>query len=1334
MNHKIFEGSFYQSLGSSYKSFYNQNEITLLVDELYTIYDECKFKEFDAKIISPSLQDQLHRTDVYQVIIVCNSMPFFTSKLRNTFYFHEIDVNRNIHFHPEKGKEIYYIELNEKYKNFIEKLDIDLETNYKKIITLTQDYLDFTKHPEATWLNVWKKEHNDLLNWILHEGYIWEGAYFTFQENQEGESFGNHSKESFYWNWFTSLPESAEPVFHVKGSNEVAFLGEGDLFYFALIHKKNRLLLIGSLSQKANHAGIGDIPILQSYFKQFIQEKNIEPFSGLGRTLRMMFNYIPTELLFILPKNNYTDLYKSFIERSFKYSLGSEGFTLNHRMALFVIFIPEKNWSEESSLKARKFISSLVPNSVVKHYSILRGSILQEFLLVEAENINAISIVDVSFRLEIIYRTWEEELEFLWKDRNQNPVPLLDFRKDYRAVHSPLVAVQDIEAIPHIQNNVFITIAEHDPNTTAIYALTPDKQFSLFQWVNAISSFNLSAISQRVYRFYCKEKRYAKSEFFFEKLENKDNLYERLSLALYYTMIGKLPSDKLSSILPITNLDVNGILFLKAMRDYCLQTRPSFNKLEFAEVLLLYPEFCSALWKYFYRKFHDGSIEGEIELKALADKATTLKEDEVLNSMRTATLAIVRTNFFGLGSKETNRLQGIERETVSFKIDSSIPISLPKPRPFREIFVYSSNFQGVHLRGGAVARGGLRFSDRPSDYRTEVLSLLKTQMVKNSLIVPVGSKGCFVTTKNLYATKETTLQEAYIGFVSSLVSLTDNRFKGEIVPFMEQSCPYSYDELDPYLVVAADKGTANMSDTANAISQQYQFWLNDAFASGGSRGYSHKEYGITAKGAWVTADRLLRNCTIDFRNETITVVGIGDMGGDVFGNGLLESQHFKLIAAFNHKHIFLDPNPEPFQSYEERKRLFHSKDSGWNFYDKSLLSKGGGVYNKTDKLIPISIEVQKALGIESESLSGTDLIRAILKAPVDLLYNGGIGTYIKSEKETHTDVGDPINNDLRINAIDLRTKVVSEGGNLGFTQAGRIEFDHNGGLLFTDALDNSGGVDLSDHEVNLKLLFSSLLDSQKISSLDERDLLLKKVAPDVNQKVLRNNALQSLAVNVDRYESEVYGWESIQKSVDYLVAKKILVPSTEGIPATPQEWDEWKEKSVALPRPALCVLLGYVKMELYTECLKEKLFTPTSFQSIYFDYFPSLLQEKFSDALYSHPLSIEILTTVVVNFYVNLLGISSIVVLSNQSKNKFEKFLQVISVLSQEGYYDLLNEVALLRDKKYEKDIISSVSSLRTHIRNKYLLTEKENQIFHNSVFSLFSEKGKSILQQIEKR
>jgi len=254
------------------------------------------------------------------------------------------------------------------------------------------------------------------------------------------------------------------------------------------------------------------------------------------------------------------------------------------------------------------------------------------------------------------------------------------------------------------------------------------------------------------------------------------------------------------------------------------------------------------------------------------------------------------------------------------------------------------------------------------------------------------------------------------------------------------------------------------------------------------------------------------------------------------------------------------------------------------------------------------------------------------------------------------------------------------------------------------------------------------------SSLDERDLLLKKIAPDVNQKVLRNNALQSLAVNVDRYESEVYGWESIQKSVDYLVAKKILVPSTEGIPATPQEWDEWKEKSVALPRPALCVLLGYVKMELYTECLKEKLFTPTSFQSIYFDYFPSLLQEKFSDALYSHPLSIEILTTVVVNFYVNLLGISSIVVLSNQSKNKFEKFLQVISVLSQEGYYDLLNEVALLRDKKYEKDIISSVSSLRTHIRNKYLLTEKENQIFHNSVFSLFSEKGKSILQQIEKR
>ncbi|MCC6594349.1 MAG: NAD-glutamate dehydrogenase, partial [Xanthomonadales bacterium] len=569
---------------------------------------------------------------------------------------------------------------------------------------------------------------------------------------------------------------------------------------------------------------------------------------------------------------------------------------------------------------------------------------------------------------------------------------------------------------------------------------------------------------------------------------------------------------------------------------------------------------------------------------------------------------------------------------------SSRAPGLPKPVPFREIFVYSPRVEGVHLRMGTVARGGLRWSDRREDFRTEVLGLMKAQQVKNTVIVPVGAKGGFyVKQPPVGGDRDAVLAEGvacYRTFIRGLLDITDNIVDGAVQP---PESVVRHDPDDPYLVVAADKGTATFSDIANALSQEYGFWLDDAFASGGSKGYDHKKMGITAKGGWESVKRHFRAIGKDCQREDFSCVGIGDMSGDVFGNGMLLSRHIRLFAAFDHRHIFFDPTPDSARSFLERERLFALPRSSWADYDASLISEGGGVYPRSAKFIPITPQVREALGIDEDvnQLTPAEAMRAILRAPVELLWNGGIGVYVKSTGESHDECGDRANNPLRVNGRELRCRIVGEGGNLGLTQRGRIEYAQAGGLLNTDFIDNSAGVDTSDHEVNIKILLNAAIEQGQLT-LEQRDRLLVEMTDEVERLVLFDNFRQNLAISLMQALS-IPRLGSKQHFVRTLEQQGLLDRALEYLP-TDGEFEERKVKGQGLSRPELAILLSYSKIVLYKQLLDSDVPEDAYLSKELQIYFPTPLRERFAGTMEKHRLRREIIATQVTNSIVNRMG------------------------------------------------------------------------------------------------
>ncbi|MDZ7706223.1 MAG: NAD-glutamate dehydrogenase [Trueperaceae bacterium] len=707
----------------------------------------------------------------------------------------------------------------------------------------------------------------------------------------------------------------------------------------------------------------------------------------------------------------------------------------------------------------------------------------------------------------------------------------------------------------------------------------------------------------------------------------------RLIEALRDLLAGEAENDRLNGLVLYGNLSIRDVALLRAYQMYYAQLSAVTSRRFINDTLLRHPHIAALLYRSFRARFEPGLTDREESFEQLKsdfldslNDVASLPEDRTLRELFGLVEATVRTNFFR------------DKRFISYKVDSAKVASMPEPRPMFDIIVASPDVEAIHLRGGKVARGGIRWSDRPDDFRTEVLGLMKTQMTKNAVIVPVGSKGGFIV-KNAPAGRDALkdyVRAQYQTFMRGMLELTDNMVGGEVAPPDDL---VSYDEPDPYLVVAADKGTATFSDLANETAAEYDFWLGDAFASGGSYGYDHKEEGITARGAWECVERHFRELGRDVHNEPVSVVGIGDMSGDVFGNGMVHTDTLEVIAAFNHLHIFLDPNPDPAASYQERKRLFELPRSSWEDYDTSLISEGGGVYSRYAKSITLTPQVRDALGTDAEALSGQALIQAILKAPVDLLWNGGIGTYVKSSHERHAEVGDSSNDTVRIDADDLRAKVVGEGGNLGFTQLARIEFARAGGKINTDAIDNSGGVDMSDREVNIKILLQPLVRSGEFSFV-QRNRLLEEMTDDVSNLVLGDNYRQSLSLSLAerRSQDDLGLFEALQLE---LTEQGGLNPQVEFLPGA-KAFEERHRAGEALTRPELAILLAYSKMVAYGRLLDTDLPDEPFFQHYLFDYFPQALRDRVPEAIREHSLRREITATQFTNTVTDLMGLTFI--------------------------------------------------------------------------------------------
>ncbi|MBD0747686.1 NAD-glutamate dehydrogenase [Streptomyces sp. CBMA152] len=830
------------------------------------------------------------------------------------------------------------------------------------------------------------------------------------------------------------------------------------------------------------------------------------------------------------------------------------------------------------------------------------------------------------------------------------------FPEGYKADHSPRAAVADLvhlEQLTHGRKDFALSLYEPvnaAPGERRFKIYRIGEQVSLSAVLPVLQRLGVEVTDERPYELRCADRTHAWIYDFGLRLPKKingngdylaDDARERFQEAFAATWTGAAENDGFNSLVLRAGLSWRQAMVLRAYAKYLRQAGSTFSQDYMEDTLRDNVHTTRLLVSLFEARMSPGRqragtelIDGLLEeLDGALDQVASLDEDRILRSFLTVIKATLRTNYF------QKTAEGNPHAYVSMKFDPQAIPDLPAPRPAFEIWVYSPRVEGVHLRFGKVARGGLRWSDRREDFRTEILGLVKAQMVKNTVIVPVGAKGGFVAKQlpDPSVDRDAWLAEgiaSYKTFISALLDITDNLVAGEVVPPADV---VRHDEDDTYLVVAADKGTATFSDIANEVAVSYGFWLGDAFASGGSAGYDHKGMGITARGAWESVERHFRELGHDTQTEDFTVVGVGDMSGDVFGNGMLLSEHIRLVAAFDHRHIFIDPNPDAATSYAERRRLFDLPRSSWADYNKELLSAGGGIHPRTAKSIPVNAHMRAALGIEQgvTKLTPADLMKAILKAPVDLLWNGGIGTYVKSSAESNADVGDKANDAIRVNGEDLRVKVVGEGGNLGLTQLGRIEFDRNGGKVNTDAIDNSAGVDTSDHEVNIKILLNGLVADGDMT-VKQRNKILAQMTDEVGKLVLRNNYAQNVALANAVAQSPSL-LHAHQRFMRRLGRDGHLDRGLEFLPSD-RQIRELLNSGKGLSQPELAVLLAYTKITVADELIHTDLPDDPYLQGLLHAYFPQQLREKFPEAIDGHALRREIVTTVLVNDTVNTGG------------------------------------------------------------------------------------------------
>ncbi|MFF2572864.1 NAD-glutamate dehydrogenase [Streptomyces sp. NPDC058084] len=1054
---------------------------------------------------------------------------------------------------------------------------------------------------------------------------------------------------------------------------------------------------LGLFSSAAYTESVRRVPVVKRKVQEVLEGAGFAPSSHDGRDLLQILETYPRDELFQTPVDELQSIVTSVLylqerrrlrlylrqdEYGRYYSalvyLPRDRYTTRVRLRIIDLLKEELNgtsvdftaWNTESILSRLHFVIRVEP-----------GTVLTKLTEADVDRIES--------RLADAARSWADGFgEALNAELGEERAAELlrrygnAFPEGYKADHSPRAAVADLchlEALAGSDKDFALSLYEPVASGSGerrfkIYKT--GEQISLSAVLPVLNRLGVEVTDERPYELRCSDRTHVWIYDFGLRMPLTggnggdylaDDARERFQEAFSATWTGLAENDNFNSLVLSAGLNWREAMVLRAYAKYLRQAGSTFSQDYMEDTLRNNVHTTRLLVNLFEARMAperqragteliDGLLE---ELDGALDQVASLDEDRILRSFLTVIKATLRTNFFQKAA------DGKPHSYVSMKFDPQAIPDLPAPRPAFEIWVYSPRVEGVHLRFGKVARGGLRWSDRREDFRTEILGLVKAQMVKNTVIVPVGAKGGFVAKQlpDPSVDRDAWMAEgvaSYKTFISALLDITDNLVAGEVVPPVDV---VRHDEDDTYLVVAADKGTATFSDIANGVAESYGFWLGDAFASGGSAGYDHKGMGITARGAWESVKRHFRELGHDTQTEDFTVVGVGDMSGDVFGNGMLLSEHIRLVAAFDHRHIFIDPNPEAASSYAERRRLFELPRSSWADYNTELLSAGGGIHPRTAKSIPVNAHMRAALGIEAgvTKLTPAELMKAILQSPVDLLWNGGIGTYVKSSAESNADVGDKANDAIRVDGQDVRAKVVGEGGNLGATQLGRIEFarsggpEGEGGKINTDAIDNSAGVDTSDHEVNIKILLNGLV-AEGDMTVKQRNKILAEMTDEVGALVLRNNYAQNtaLANAVAQSPSLLHAHQRFMRR---LGRDGALDRSLEFLP-NDRQIRELLNSGRGLSQPELAVLLAYTKITVADELIGTELPDDPYLRGLLHAYFPTLLREQFTDAVDNHALRREIITTVLVNDTVNTGGSTFLHRLREESGASIEEIVR----------------------------------------------------------------------------
>ena len=1033
--------------------------------------------------------------------------------------------------------------------------------------------------------------------------------------------------------------------------------------------------ILGVLLPRAINADLSTVPLLRRTLGTVLDGLGADPDSYTGqRATDLLSGYPRAELFWAEPERvsgMVGEVLHGSSRRRLRAFLQPDPFG---RFIAVLVFLARDRWTTENRLKLQNVLLEELHGTDIRYNARVGQAELAVVQFVVTTDTGADLDIDpaaLSVRLREALRDWDDDLvgAVVGGDDDDEDLDTAGalarysaaFGQAYKEDFAGRDAVADLQRLDELSGpddlGLTISIPEQPSEVDRRLKLYVAGTISLSRAFPILQSMGAEVIDERPYdvqrddgtRCHIYDFGLSFAERDLPDADDLEAARRRFSDAFIAAWRGDAETDGFNRLVLTANLDWRQVSVLRAYAHYLQQIGSTYTQGYIEQVLAQNPVVTADLAALFGARFDPDATAAEPDGRPAAEAAVTEKINRALDEVSSLDADRILRSFLRLivGTDRTNAYRTGPAGTLSFKLDPTRIPGVPKPIPAHEIWVYSPKVEGVHLRFGDVARGGLRWSDRPEDFRTEILGLVKAQEVKNAVIVPVGAKGGFVvrrppaTTGDPAADREALLAagiSCYRAFISALLDVTDNRVNGELVP---PDLLVRHDDDDSYLVVAADKGTATFSDIANAVAADYRFWLDDAFASGGSAGYDHKAMGITARGAWESVKHHFRELGMDTQSHEFSCVGIGDMSGDVFGNGVLLSEHLRLVAAFDHRHVFVDPGPVAATGFAERRRLFALPRSSWADYDTSLISHGGGVWPRSAKSIPISEQMRNALGIAASvtELSPVELIRAILLAPVDLLWNGGIGTYVKAASESNAGVGDKSNDPVRVDGGQLRVKVIGEGGNLGVTQLGRIEFAKAGGRVNTDAIDNSAGVDTSDHEVNIKIALAPEVTAGRLTR-SGRNELLASMTDKVGALVLADNISQNRLLGVSRAHAALM-LSVHQRLIAALVQEGRLDRRLEYLPDD-EEINARIAAGQGLTSPELSVLIAYVKSSASRAVLASDLPDDPAFAAMLPGYFPSAMAQEYPQALAAHPLSREIVTTMTANDVVNGGGISYI--------------------------------------------------------------------------------------------